>query len=107
MITSMRVLMREASEPRLWAMVLEWLNDQPRGRWHTLTDAASALPVDTRQLYLLWSRWVDDGWMEHKRDGDGALWRPTDRLPIVSKRERDERLSQSDYFSSLLELPVR
>ena len=85
MIVSPRGLLRGAADARLQAEVLEWLNDQPRDRWHTLSE----------------------GWLDRKTDSGRSMWRPTASLPIVTRRAREERLSWSDYFSSILELPVR
>ena len=107
MIVSPRVLLRGAADARLQAEVLAWLNDQPRDRWHTLAEAEPHLPVNLEQLMRLWNQWVVEGWLEHRIDSGRSMFRPTPYLPIVSRKNRDERLSWSDYFSSILELPVR
>lgn len=77
MIVSPRVLLRGCADSRLQAEVLEW------------------------------HQWVAEGWLEHRVDSGRSMFRPTPYLPIVSRKNRDERLSWSDYFSALLELPVR
>ena len=107
MIVSPRGLLRGAADARLQAEVLAWLNDQPRDRWHTLAEAEPHLPVNLEQLMRLWNQWVSEGWLDRKTDSGRSMWRPTASLPIVTKRTREERLSWSDYFSSILELPVR
>ena len=107
MIVSPRVLLRGCADSRLQAEVLEWLNDQPGHRWHTLSEAVPHLPVNLEQLMRLWNQWVSEGWLDRKVDSGRSMWRPTASLPIVSRRAREERLSWSDYFSAILELPVR
>ena len=107
MIVSPRVLLRGCADSRLQAEVLEWLNDQPGHRWHTLAEATPNLPLAIDQLSRLWHQWVVEGWLEHRIDSGRSMFRPTPYLPIVSRKNREERLSWSDYFSALLELPVR
>lgn len=107
MIVSPRVLLRGCADSRLQAEVLEWLNDQPGHRWHTLAEAVPNLPLAIDQLSRLWHQWVAEGWLEHRIDSGRSMFRPTPYLPIVSRKNREERLSWSDYFSALLELPVR
>ena len=107
MITSLSVLLRGSADARQQAEVLEWLNDQPGNRWHTLSEAAPHLPLAIDQLSRLWHQWVVEGWLEHRTDSGRSMFRPTKHLPIVSRKVRDVRLSLSDYFSALLELPVR
>ena len=63
--------------------------------------------VNIEQLMRLWNQWVSEGWLDRKTDSGRSMWRPTASLPIVTRRTREERLSWSDYFSSILELPVR
>jgi hypothetical protein len=102
-----RSLVERNSTPAFQAVVIEWLNDQPRDRWHTLAEAEPHLPVNLEQLMRLWNQWVSEGWLDRKTDSGRSMWRPTASLPIVTRRTREERLSWSDYFSSILELPVR
>ena len=107
MIVSSRQLLRSVSDFRQHAQVLEWLNDQPGNRWHTLAEAEPHVPLNLDQLSRLWNQWVTEGWLEHRMDSGRSMWRPTQHLPIVSAKHREERLSWSDLYSALLELRVR
>ena len=107
MIVSPRVLLRGCGDSRLHAEVLEWLNDQPRDRWHTLAEVEPHTPANMEQLMRLFNAWREVGWLEHKTDSGRSMWQPTTQMPIVVNNERDERTSWSDLFSAILELPVR
>ena len=108
MIVSRGVLMRAIpKDARIHARAIAWLNDQPRSRWHTLSEAAPDFDLGIDDLMRLWNQWTADGWMECRQDSGRSMYRPTERLPIVTKREREERLSLSDFYSALLELPAR
>lgn len=107
MITSPRGLIRASTDARMQASALEWLNDQPAGRWITIADALPHIPLTLDQCSWAFNSWLENGWMEQRRDSGRVMWRPTEGLPIVTKRTRSERDSWGNFFSSLLELPVR
>ena len=107
MITTPKGLLRNSGDAILTARVLEWMCKHERSAWFTMAEAAENTPLNVEQISRLWHEWERVGWLVKKNDSGRLLWRATVELPIVSRREKDARLSWSAYFSALIELPIR